>query len=296
MARTAVIGLGLMGGILADHLLEEGHAVVGYDPVADRRSEFAARGGTAVESESAAVADSELAVLSLPNSLVSREVCLGAVLETAVDGYLVVDTTTGEPQHAVEIATALRARGIGYVDATISANAAQARVRDAVFMIGGEGNDVAVATELLRPLGRSVHAVGPSGSGARAKLIVNHVLGINRSALAEALTVAEKAGIDLAGMLEILRDGAAYSKAMDIWGDRMVAGDHEPPTSRVRQSHKDSRLILAQAEEVGATSVFATAVERALEDAERGGLADADNSAIMEVMRRRAGIGRIAAS
>jgi 3-hydroxyisobutyrate dehydrogenase-like beta-hydroxyacid dehydrogenase len=293
MARIAVIGLGLMGGILADHLRSEGHEVVGYDPEAERRDEFVERGGRSVTSEAAAVAESDIAVLSLPNSHVSKDVCFGPVLDTASEGYLVIDTTTGQPQHALEIAAALAEQGIGYVDGTISGNAAQARVRDTVFMLGGADDDVAAARGLLQPLGRSAYAVGPTGSGARAKLIVNHVLGINRTALAEALTVAEKAGIDLSGMLEILRDSAAFSKAMDIWGERMVAGDHDPPTSRVRQSHKDSRLILAQAEEVGASSTFATAVERALEEAEQGGLSDADNSSIMEVMRRRADIGRI---
>jgi 3-hydroxyisobutyrate dehydrogenase-like beta-hydroxyacid dehydrogenase len=72
----------------------------------------------------------------------------------------------------------------------------------------------------------------------------------------------------------------------------MVAADHYPPSSRVRQSHKDSRLINGFAESVGASHVLADAVRRALVDAEDGGLSDADNSSVMEVMRRRAGIGR----
>lgn len=293
MSDVAVIGLGLMGSILADHLLDEGHRVVGYDPVPERRAEFTEAGGRALESEAAAVAEAEVAVLSLPNSHITQEVCLGPIIETVGEGFLVVDTTTGEPAHAVAVGAALAERGVGFVDATISANTAQARVRDMVFMLGGPVEQVAVATALLEPIGRSAYHVGGHGAGARAKLIVNHVLGINRTAIAEALTVAEKAGIDLERMLAILRDGAAYSKAMDIWGDRMVAADHYPPTSRVRQSHKDSRLITAQAEEMGASSVFATAVREALAEAEAGGLSDADNSSIMEVMRRRAGIGRL---
>ena len=104
--------------------------------------------------------------------------------------------------------------------------------------------------------------------------------------------MADQAGLDLATVLEVLRDGAAYSRAMDMWGDRMVTGDHWPPASRVRQSHKDSRLINAHAERVGASRALVSVVREALVEAEEGGLADADNSSIMEVMRRRAGIGR----
>ncbi len=111
--------------------------------------------------------------------------------------------------------------------------------------------------------------------------------------MAEGLTVAEVAGVDLARMLEVLRDSAAYSRAMDIWGDRMVAGDHYPPASRVHQSHKDSRLINAFAETIGASHELTEVVRRALVEAEEVGLSDADNSSVMEVMRRRAGIGRL---
>ncbi|HEX9855581.1 MAG TPA: NAD(P)-dependent oxidoreductase [Acidimicrobiia bacterium] len=287
----AVIGLGLMGGTLARHLLADGHAVVGFDPEAERAGEHAGRGGVVASSVAEAVAGVEVALLSLPNSSVMLEV-VHEIASSTRDGLLVVDTTTGEPDDAVAAWRALAEAGADFVDATISGNAAQAAVRDVIFMAGGSQEAVAVATTLLRPLGRAVYHVGPVGSGAIAKLIVNHVLSINRAAVAEGLTVAEKAGVDLEEMLLILRDSAAYSKAMDIWGDRMVAADHYPPSSRVRQSHKDSRLINGFAESVGASHVLADAVRRALVDAEDGGLSDADNSSVMEVMRRRAGIGR----
>jgi 3-hydroxyisobutyrate dehydrogenase-like beta-hydroxyacid dehydrogenase len=91
----------------------------------------------------------------------------------------------------------------------------------------------------------------------------------------------------------VLRDSAAYSKAMDIWGTRMIDGDYEPPASRARQSLKDSRLINGHAESIGASHALVEAVRDALVEAVDGGLADADNASVMEVMRRRAGIGRL---
>ena len=152
---------------------------------------------------------------------------------------------------------------------------------------------MATATALLAPLGRQVYDVGPVASGSRAKLVVNHVLSINRAAVAEGLAVAEKAGVDLDSMLEILRDSAAYSKAMDIWGDRMVAADHYPPASRVRQSTRTLASSTGTPNRSAQHMTWLTVVESHLTEAEETGLADADNSSAIEVMRRRGGIGRI---
>lgn len=125
------------------------------------------------------------------------------------------------------------------------------------------------------------------------KLIVNHVLAVNRAALAEGLVAAELAGLDLAKTLEVLADGVAYSRAMDLWGRRMVEGDHEQPNARLRQSHKDSKLIVEHAHQVGAPAAFIEQVESHLGEGVSGGLADKDNSSVVEVIRRRAGVGRI---
>jgi 3-hydroxyisobutyrate dehydrogenase-like beta-hydroxyacid dehydrogenase len=125
------------------------------------------------------------------------------------------------------------------------------------------------------------------------KLIVNHALTVHRMALAEALVVAELADMDLKTTLDVLKDSLAYSKAMDVWGDQMVAGDHQHPYSRLRQSHKDARLIVEHGLELGATMDLAQVARAALAEGEETGLAEMDNSSVVEVVRRRAGIGRV---
>lgn len=292
MGDVAVLGLGLMGGTMAVHLLAEGHQVAGYDPDPDRRQEHSARGGDSFASVGEAVDRADRVILSLPNSDVML-VVIDEIIAAETSRTLVIDTTTGDPDDSIVAGDRLADAGHAYVDATVSGNAAQLAVKDIIFMIGGDDADVADAREVLEPLGRQVYVVGPLGAGSRAKLVVNHVLSINRAAVAEGLTAAEKAGIDLDRMLEVLRDSAAYSKAMDIWGQRMVEGDHYPPASRIRQSHKDSRLINAHAESIGASHSLVEVVRQLLAEAEETGLGDADNSAAIELMRRRAGIGRI---
>jgi 3-hydroxyisobutyrate dehydrogenase-like beta-hydroxyacid dehydrogenase len=226
---------------------------------------------------------------------VSREVCLGqdGILASGVSQLFVYDTTTGRPGDAVEIANALAPSGIVYSDTTVSGNSELAERAELVVMLGGSEEAYEAGRPIFEAIGRSHHHVGPVGSASRMKLIVNHALTVHRMALAETLVVAELAGMDPAKALIVLEDSLAYSKAMDVWGDRMVAGDHDPPYARLRQSHKDARLIVEHGEQLGATMDLARVARDALAEGEEAGLADMDNSAVAEVVRRRAGIGRV---
>ena len=291
----AVIGLGLMGSRMSSHLLAAGHVVRGYDPDPARSAEFEEKGGLATDSPAEAVSGCWAALLSLPTSDVSREVCLGedGIAGGGVSPLFVYDTTTGRPDDAVEIATALDAVGVVYSDTTVSGNSEVAEKGELVVMLGGSEDAYRQGRPIFEAIGRSHHHVGSIGSASRMKLIVNHALTVQRMALAEALVVAELAEMDLGTALEVLKDSLAYSKVMDVWGDRMVAGDHEFPYARLRQSHKDARLIVEHGLELGATMDLARVAREALAEGEETGLADMDNSSIMEVVRRRAGLGRV---
>jgi 3-hydroxyisobutyrate dehydrogenase-like beta-hydroxyacid dehydrogenase len=291
---VGLVGLGLMGSAMAPRLTAAGGTVVGCDIDEARRVEHLSRGGEIAASPKQVAARCDVVVLSLPTSEVAREVCLGpgSIVE-AERPVLVIDTTTPRPSDTVAIGNGLAEHGIRYVDATLSGNADMARRGDLVAMVGGTDADVAAAGPTLDAIARSVHHLGPLGSGAQTKLIVNLVLGVHRAALAEALVMGERAGLDLDVLLDVLQDGAAYSKAMDIAGRRMVEADHYPPASRIRQSHKDFRLIDELGQDLEAPIALASVVRHLLEQGEGEGLGDADNSAVVEVVRRRANIGRV---
>jgi 3-hydroxyisobutyrate dehydrogenase-like beta-hydroxyacid dehydrogenase len=293
-SSIAVIGLGLMGSRMSARLLAAGHPLRGYDPDPDRTAEFESTGGVPADSPAEAVTGCWAALLSLPNSEISREVCLGpgGIGESGAE-LTVYDATTGWPDDAIEIARALVAHGVTYADSTVSGNGEVAERGELVVMMGGSSEAFDQGLPIFEAIGRSHHHVGPVGAGSRMKLIVNHVLAIHRMALAESLVVAELAGMDLQTTLDVLKDSLAYSKAMDAWGDRMVAADHDPPFSRLRQSHKDSRLIVDHGLGLGATMDLALVVRAALSEGEGEGLGDLDNSAVVEVVRRRASIGRV---
>jgi 3-hydroxyisobutyrate dehydrogenase-like beta-hydroxyacid dehydrogenase len=280
---------------MSTRLLAGGHRLRGYDPDPERLSAFELAGGTAAASPADAVQGCWAAMLSLPNSDVTREVMLGAegLSGSGVSPLFVYDTTTGRPADAVDISDRLAGTGIIYSDSTVSGNSEVAERGELVVMVGGTEEAYLRGIPLFDAIGRSHHHVGQVGAAARMKLIVNHALTVHRMALAEALVVAELAGIDLATTLDVLKDSLAYSKAMDVWGDRMVSGRHEDPYARLRQSHKDARLIVEHGHELGATMDLAEVARAALAEGEAGGLADMDNSSVIEVVRRRAGIGRV---
>ena len=293
--QVAVIGLGLMGSRMSANLLSAGLDLRGYDVDRARRDDFADAGGTLANSPAEAVQGCWAAVLSLPTSDIAREVCLGnaGISEARVGDLRVYDTTTGPPEDAVEFAAALAEHGVSYSDSTVSGNGEVAGRGELVVMMGGSEESYQLGLPIFEAIGRSHHHIGPVGSGARMKLIVNHVLSIHRLALAEGLVVAELGGMDLDKTLAVLMDSLAYSKAMDLWGNRMIAGDHEIPFARLKQSHKDSRLIVQHGLDLGAPMDLVSVVLAALAEGEDEGLADYDNSAVMEVVRRRGGIGRV---
>jgi len=294
--RFAVLGLGLMGSRMAHHLISHGFELSGFDVDSRRLAEAKARGVAIAGSPADAVQGCWGALLSLPNSDIAREVCLGenGLIGSGVGSLFVYDTTTGRPQDAEEIAAALDEVGIRYADATVSGNSQIAEIGELVVMVGGDETTYERGVPVFEAIGRSHHHVGQTGSGSRMKLLVNHILTIHRMALAEGLVVAELAGMNLDRALAVLKDSLAYSKAMDSWGERMIAADHAQPFARVRQSHKDARLIVEHGETLGAPVDLVRVVRDALAEGELSGLADMDNGAIVEVLRRRAGLGRVA--
>jgi len=280
---VGVIGLGLVGSALAERFLGAGLQVFGYDPVADQLRPLEALGGHPTGSAAEVATHCKRLVFSLPTSAVVL-----AVLEE-IDGELepdnlIVDTTTGEPERTAAIAARLAERGVQYVDATIAGSSAQVRAGQVVVMAGGDALAYERAQELLSAFSERSFHVGPAGSGALMKLVVNLVLGLNRAVLAEGLSFAERSGLSAALALEVLKSGAAYSKAMDTKGQKMLDRDFEPQ-ARLAQHLKDVRLILATAERTGAIVPLSKMHKELLERAEAAGLGEQDNSAIVEVFR-----------
>lgn len=277
--RVGLIGVGLLGSALAERLVGAGFGVLGADVDPDRLDALGRLGGDVAADASEVIGSCDRVILSLPTSEVVRAVIerVGAALRP---GSTIIDTTTGSPGDAEALGVRLAARGVAYLDATVSGSSAQARRGEAVLMVGGDAGAFAACRDLFDVLARAAFHVGPVGAGARMKLATNLVLGLNRAALAEGLAFARSIGLDPAQTLEIVRAGAAASRIADTKGPRMVAADFAPE-ARLSQHLKDVRLILAEASRAGAETPMSLAHLGLLEAAEAAGYGEADNSAII---------------
>jgi 3-hydroxyisobutyrate dehydrogenase-like beta-hydroxyacid dehydrogenase len=280
IVRTVgLVGIGLLGSALAERMLAAGMRVVGYDLAADRRQALVDAGGEAADSAEDVFRRVDTIVLSLPDSTVVRTL-IASVEPLLGNGMLVIDTSTGDPLAATATGEQLAKRGVDYLDATIAGSSAVVRDGQAVVMVGGPPEAAAAARDLVDCFAKQVFHLGPWGSGTRMKLVVNLVLGLNRAALAEGLTLAAALKLDPATTLATLQASAAYSAVMDAKGPKMLAGDFAPQ-ARLAQHLKDVRLMLAAAERTGVELPLSKMHRELLERAVALGLGELDNSAIL---------------
>ncbi len=272
-----MIGLGLMGSALAERFRAANLRVVGFDPRDECRARLAEIGGEPVESVCEVFAAVKTVVFSLPTSDVVREVVEAA--GEAVRGSTIIDTTTGEPDATEAVGKQLAEVGCDYLDATLTGSSALARAGEVVVTAGGSAEVFGKCEPLFRLFASRWFHVGPWGSGALTKLVVNLVIGLNRAALAEGLSFARCCGLDLGAVLEILKSGAAYSRAMDTKGPKMIRGDFTAQ-ARLSQHLKDIHLIRAEGAKVGATLPFSARHEALLVELTNRGLGEWDNSAV----------------
>ena len=287
-STVGLIGLGLMGRAFGERLLQGGFTVLGYDINSGCRDAFSGLGGESLASAREVVQRCERVILSLPSHREVGDVIAGAN-GALRRGQVILDTTTGDPGHSERIAVQLAADGVKYLDATISGNSKQVRAGETVVMVGGDAKAFAACEDLLARLGRETFYTGPSGTGAKMKLVTNLVLGLNRAALAEGLAFGEAMGLDPELTLRTMRRSAAYSRIMDVKGEKMIHSEFSPD-ARLSQHLKDVRLILELGTRAGLPMSMSEAHREVLEQAEAGGLGALDNSALIEVLRGRAGM------
>lgn len=279
MRTVGMIGLGLLGTALAERFQRAGFTVVGFDIDPQRCQMLSERGGRSVTAAREVARSCGRLIFSLPDTQVVESV-LDEIGTDLRPGTTIIDTTTGDPERTAHTGARLSTRGIHYLDATIAGSSEQVRAGDVIVMIGGETAAAEACADLFRSFAKEWFPLGPWGSGARMKLVVNLVLGLNRAALAEGLCLARAGGLDLAQTLHVLQAGAAYSRAMDAKGRKMIDGDFQPQ-ARLSQHLKDVRLILAEAERAQAPVPLSTVHRALLEKAEAAGWGDADNSAVI---------------
>ena len=287
-APVAIIGLGLMGEVYAQRLIDRKIPVTGFDIDPARRTRLAEIGGNPTSSIAELANSARCIIVAVFNTEQVEDVLENHMLPALGNGSnkIVLCMSTCDPDRVAALADRLIPCGIRYLDVPVSGTSDQVRRGAGVALIGG---DLAIAEEMKDVLDalfvRRFH-VGKIGDGGRAKLAVNLILGLNRLALAEGLVFAERIGLDPATFLDVARGSASYSQVMETKGPKMVHGDFSPE-GRVKQTLKDVRLMLDQAASVGQKLSMLEVHADMLEACVRAGESDLDNSAVIREVRRR---------
>ena len=283
---VAVIGLGIMGSAIANNLVQAGYRVVGYD--VDKQRCAAAQGAGVVVANSAARAarGSEIVLTSLPSEAALDE----TVAVLAADGALhqrnlvVVELSTlGGPCKA-RGRDVLEAVGINMLDCPISGTGAQAVTADIVLYSSGDESVHERCLQVLNAFSRQLYYLGEFGLGMKMKLVANHLVAILNVAAAEAINLAECAGLEPAQMLKVIGAGAAGFPLLGLRGPMMVSHNYEPATMKLDVWQKDMKLIEQFAGESDSPTPLFTATASLYEEAISAGFGAKDTAAVREML------------
>ncbi|MEO1694214.1 MAG: NAD(P)-dependent oxidoreductase [Pseudomonadota bacterium] len=287
MSETiAVIGLGAMGLALATRLHGAGHAVTGCDLRAESRDAFAAIGGSATHDAKAAVQGASVVILFVVNAdQVDAILFDGGVLEATAPETTIVSMVTSPPARAAATAARVEATQRAYLDAPVSGGVPGIENGTLTIMASGPDRSFDRVAPLLRSIGSNTFRVGPeAGQGSAMKTVNQLLAGVHIAAAAEALALAEKAGIDAALALEILTSGAASSWMLANRGPRMIEpGD--TVASAVDIFVKDLGIVLDAGTKSRLGLPLSAAAHQQFLNASGMGLGATDDSQVVEVYR-----------
>jgi 3-hydroxyisobutyrate dehydrogenase len=287
--KIALLGLGLMGSGMAGRLLDAGYPLTIWNRTPGKTQALADRGAKVAQSPRQAVAGATVVISMLADVPVCRDVWLGrgeAILGTA-PGTVLVESSTITVEWIEELDRAAREHGCELVDAPVTGSKPQAAAGQLLFLAGGSSAALDSITPILKAMGRDVVHVGPVGSGARLKLINNFLSGSQVAALAEALSLIERSGLDAQKALGVLTEGAPGSPLVKLLSGRMVARQYEP-NFVLRLMAKDLRYAVSEADHQGLDLDMGRAALRVFEHAISAGQGEDDMSAVVEQFRLQA--------
>jgi 3-hydroxyisobutyrate dehydrogenase-like beta-hydroxyacid dehydrogenase len=251
--KLGFIGIGYMGRPIVQRLLASGFKVAAYDRDRNKAQELVQYGGTVSGSVAQLSSSCDVVLSCLPNDQAVLDVYRGpdGVIANALRGALAIDMSTVNPATSLEISKLGSERGVNVLDVTISGSTPAAEQGALVLFGGGDEGCFFAAESIFRAIARKYFYLGPNGSGAVMKLVVNSLLGIGMQAIAEAVAFGEKSGLDRNRLLSVLSETAVVAPAHVGKFERAMKRDYSPQFP-LRLMNKDFGLILSLAAAVGA--------------------------------------------
>ena len=290
MTTVAFVGLGIMGGPMAAHLVGAGFDVVGYNRSPAKVQELVAAGGAGAESVADAVRAADVVAVMVPDSPDVQQVLAGdgGVFDNAKPGTLVIDFSSIRPDVTVDLAKQAADRGLRMIDAPVSGGEAGAKAATLSIMVGGEKADFDDAAAVLNAVGKTIVHVGPSGAGQTVKAANQLIVAGNIELLAEAVAFVEAYGVDTEAALKVLGGGLAGSKVLDQKSANMLGRSFQPGF-RIALHHKDLGIVTSAAREAGVIIPLGAVVAQLMASALASGDGGLDHSALLRGVLRLSG-------
>ena len=285
MQKIGFAGIGLMGQQMTRRLLMAGFPLRVWNRTRDKAKDILAAGAVWCDSPKTLAQASDVLITMVTDSVASEEVICGpnGILEGAHPGMLLIDMGSIAPEMSRSIAARAKAKGVPMLDAPVTGNPKVASEGKLGIMAGGPKEIFEACLPIFQAMGVKIIHVGENGKGTTLKLINNLILGVAIQAVAEALVLAHKAGIDPVKVMEITSVGGARTGAMETRAARMIKHDFSPHFS-TNNMYKDLSSAIKLAEEVG-VSLPATGIAREmLRAAKSQGKGEQDSCSVMTVI------------
>jgi len=292
MQRIGFIGIGLMGLQISRRILEAGYPLTVWNRTKEKTEPLTAAGARWGGSPKTVAQNSDVVFTMVTDSAASEEVICGpnGVLEGSHPGLILIDMGSIAPEMSRSIARQSQARGVPMLDAPVTGNPKVASDGNLGIMAAGPKPTFEACLPILQTMGSKIIHVGEeNGKGTTLKLINNLIMGVAIEAVAEALVLASKAGIDPQKVIEITSVGGARTGAMETRGPRMARHEFSPHFS-TNNMYKDLSSAMKLAEEFGASLPAASISTEMLRAAKSQGKGDLDSCVVMTVLEALANI------
>jgi 3-hydroxyisobutyrate dehydrogenase/glyoxylate/succinic semialdehyde reductase len=286
MDRTVgIVGLGIMGGAIARNLVDRGWRVIGFDIDAARRAELVSANVTIAGDVGEVARDAPIIMTSLPSPAAAEDVAR-IITGSGQTPRIVVELSTLSIADKLRFEAILKKGGHIALDCPLSGTGAQAKNRDLVVYASGDSHAIAQCMGLFSDFAKQSADLGKYGNGSRMKFVANHLVAIHNVATAEAMILAERAGLDPKMVVDMVSPGAGGSRMFQMRAPMMVDGVYEPATMKVSTWRKDMAIIAEFADDVGCATPLFTLTQPVYAEAMAMGLGDQDTAAVFEVLKK----------
>jgi 3-hydroxyisobutyrate dehydrogenase/glyoxylate/succinic semialdehyde reductase len=282
---VGMVGLGIMGGAIARNLVDRGWRVIGYDIDPARRDELAQANVVIAGNAGQVARDAPIILTSLP-SATAVDQAAREIADSGESRRIVVELSTLSIADKLRFEATLTKAGHIALDCPLSGTGAQAKNRDLVVYASGNDEAIAQCAGLFSDFAKQSADLGRFGNGSRMKFIANHLVAINNVATAEAMILAQRAGLDPRVVVDMVGPGAGGSRMFQMRAPMMVEGVYEPATMKVSIWKKDMAIIAAFADDVGCQTPLFTLTQPIYSEAMAMGLGEKDTASVFEVLKK----------